>query len=374
MTVQESAKITDGELDRLRQKIGQVIKISEVPYLTETSRDAVRRWALATGDRNPLYFDEAAATRSRYGGLIAPPCLPYAFSRLSIGYRGGLPGVHSMFGGSHWKWHRPVSVGKQVSHETRFEDLIELQGRFAGRMFRQVSLTTFTAEGESSPFAEVRGWGMRVERDTARKKKKYQQTDPPSYSPADIAAIADEYANEFIRGADLLYWQDVEVGERLPATVRGPYTPTIAVAFEQAFGGLFIHAHGYWFDFLKQHPAGMILNDFGVPEPPEAVHWDNALARGVGVPQAYDYGPERISWIATTLTNWIGSEGFLEELYCEIRRFNLVGDLTRCQAEVENVLEPEADGRGRVRLRVWAENQRGEETAKGWAVVSLPSR
>ena len=370
----DNVKITDEELARVRSRIGEVITIDEVPYLTETSRDAIRRWALATGDRNPLYFDEDVARSTPYGGIVAPPCLPYAFSRLSIGYRGGLPGVHSMFGGSHWRWFKPAPVGCGVSSETRFKDLIELEGKFAGRMFRQVSLTQFRLDGDPEPFAEVEGWGMRVERGTAREKKKYGGTEYGSYTPEALAEIAEEYRNEYMRTDEVLYWDDVEVGEPLPSTVRGPYSATIAVAFEQAWGGLFIHAHGYWFDFLSEHPAAGIANSYGVPEPPEAVHWDSELAKSVGVPEAYDYGPERIAWLSSMLTNWIGHYGFLEELYCQIRRFNLIGDLTRCHGEVEELIEPDADGNGRVRVRIWAQNQREESTALGWAIVRLPAR
>ena len=170
-----------------------------------------------------------------------------------------------------------------------------------------------------------------------------------------------------------LHWEDVDLHTDLPGIVRGPYTATTAVAFEQAWGGLFIWAHGFWYDYLKRHPAAGILNGYGIPEPPEAVHWDTALARSVGVPEAYDYGPERISWIATMLTNWAGDHGFLEELYCEVRRFNLVGDVTYCVGKVTAKDEAD-DGRGRVKIAVEARDQRGQTTAHGWAHVLLPKR
>ena len=31
----------------------------------------------------------------------------------------------------------------------------------------------------------------------------------------------------------------------------------------------------------------------------------------VGAPGAYDYGPERCSWLTHHLTNWMGDDGFL---------------------------------------------------------------
>lgn len=59
-----AGRITDAELARVRSKIGQRVEIKEPPYLTEVTRDAVRHWAWATGDRNRLYTDEAYAKAS----------------------------------------------------------------------------------------------------------------------------------------------------------------------------------------------------------------------------------------------------------------------------------------------------------------------
>jgi acyl dehydratase len=214
--------ITDAEVERLRSRLGQVVTVSEQPYLTEANRDAIRRWAMATGDRNPLYLDEAYAAASPHGSIIAPPCLPYAFSRLSIGYRGGLPGVHSMFGGSHWRWFAPLPIGSAVTAQTRFTDLIELDGRFAGRMFKQLSTTEFTRAGDDRPFAEVQGWGMRTGRKAAQNKGKHAGTRLASYTEQDIQALAQEYQQESRTGAAVRHVEDVTVGDRIPTIGRGP--------------------------------------------------------------------------------------------------------------------------------------------------------
>ena len=372
-TKKEYGRATEVELRRLRAKIGQKVTINEPPHLTEVTRDSVRHWAHATGDRNPLFLDESYARASRHGGLIAPPCQLYAFSRISIGYRGGLPGVHSFFAGSHWRWHEPVRVGERIEPEVTFKDLIELPSRFAGRMFKQLSLIRFPA-ADGHELASAESWGMRVERVAARQKGKYNKTElAKPYTREQLEEIAHLYSREKCRGSDTLYFEDVTIGSSVPEIVRGPYTATTAVAFEQAWGGLFIKAHGYWFDYLRRHPAAGIPNTYNIPEPPEAVHWDTPLARSVGVPEAYDYGPERIAWLATMLTNWIGDDGFLSELYCEVRRFNLVGDLTYCRARVASC-EPQDGRTGKVKLDIEAVNQRGESTASGWAVVKLPRR
>jgi acyl dehydratase len=376
VTVRHDGTIEDNELERLRAKLGHLVSVADPPYLTEVTRDAVRRWTVATGDHSPQYADESRAMRSSLGVLTAPPCMLYAFSKLSIGYRGGLPGVHSMFAGSHWRWHDHARLGDRIKTATVFTGLDELPSRFARRMFKQSSRTRFTRL-DGTEIAEVIGWGMRVERETARKTGKYSGTERTSYTPDDLAAVAALYDDEHKRvtSGTQLFWEDIPLGQAVPRIVRGPYSATTAVAFEQAWGGLFITAHGYWFDRLRDHPRLGILNEYGVPEPPEAVHWDSALARSVGVPDAYDYGPERISWVASMLTGWAGIESFLEELYVEVRRFNLIGDTTYLEGEV-TAKTPGADGEpyGHVRVDVRARNQRDEITAKGWGSVRLPTR
>lgn len=367
-----TGRATAAELARLRALIGKRVEIKEPPYLTEVTRDAVRHWAWATGDRNKLYLDETYAKASRHGGIIAPPSILYAFSRLSIGYRGGLPGVHSMFGGTHWKWKAHGRLGDIITPEVTFKDLIELPSRFAERMFKQISSIDFRT-GDGRLLAQSESWGMRMERAQAKEKGKYKAIEFTPYTREQIEAIAARLAAETPRGAEPLYFEDVQVGEAVPEIIRGPYSATVAVAFEQAWGGLFIWAHGYWYDYLRRHPAAAIYNGYGIPEPPEAVHWDTPLARSVGVPEAYDYGPERIAWLSVMLTNWIGDAGFLEELYCEIRRFNMIGDLTHCRGRVTEK-EPLGDGRGRVKLVIEAVDQRDQVTAKGWAAVLLPCR
>jgi acyl dehydratase len=42
------------------------------PVLHDVEKNAIRRFAEAIGDPNPIYVDEAAARAAGYGGLVAP--------------------------------------------------------------------------------------------------------------------------------------------------------------------------------------------------------------------------------------------------------------------------------------------------------------
>ena len=92
----------------------------------------------------------------------------------------------------------------------------------------------------------------------------------------------------------------------------------------------------------------------------------------MGVPGAYDYGPQRVSWMGTLVTNWMGDDAFLKRLRVECRRFNVYGDTQYLKGKV--IGKHIDNGSPLVDLEIWAENQRGQVTAPGQATVMLPSR
>jgi acyl dehydratase len=352
--------ITPEALAALRALLGKPIRRPE-PYIEVATRDAIRHWAHGIGDRNPYW---AAAG-------VAPPTILFAMDRIVSGYVGGLPGIHAMYGGTDFRWRRPIREGERLVGASVLLDLEEKPSAFARRAIKQTYRTTFT-DGAGSVLAEVDSWCFRTERDTARERAKYAPLEPPRYDAETLERIRRAYRDERPRGPEPRYWEDVTVGETLPEVVKGPLTVTSIVAFVQGWGSLYVRAHGLAFDLFERHPALGIPNAFGVPEPPERVHWDDALARAVGVPAAYDYGPERVAWLGHLVTNWMGDAGGIARLAVQVRRHNLLGDTTWCRGAVSATALVE--GRGEVTLTLRAVNQRDETIAAGEAVVVLPRR
>ncbi|MBI4637557.1 MAG: MaoC family dehydratase N-terminal domain-containing protein [Candidatus Rokubacteria bacterium] len=350
--------ITREALQALAARVGSEIRRPE-PYIEVATRDAIRHWAHGIGDRNPLW----AASRT------APPTILFAMDRVVSGYVGGLPGVHAMYGGADLRWRRAIREGERVVGRSVLLRLEEKPSSFARRAIKQTYRTTFVGE-TGEVIAEADSWCFRTERDTARERRKYATLDAPGYTPGEIARIRLAYEGEEIRGATPRAWEEVEVGEALSPVVKGPLTVTSVIAFVQGWGGLYVRAHGLAFELFARHPALAIPNAFGAPEPPERVHWDAALARAVGVPAPYDYGPERVAWLGHLVTNWIGDAGVLERLSVEVRRHNLLGDTTWCRGRV--MAKALVEERGEVTLGLEAVNQRNETTATGRAVVVLP--
>lgn len=365
-TSTEFEVINEEAVEDLRSRIGEPVRRGRV-YVHELTPDAIRAYAYGIGDRNPLWLDAGHAPEK---GLLAPPSSLFAMDRILSGYVMGLPGIHAMWAGADLRYERPLRAGDRLSGSAHLKALIERPSRFAGRSFQQIYTVDFHDEA-GNLVASGDSYCFRTPRDAAREKGKYEQVRV-EWTPEQIADIAQRYRDEEARrrGPEPRYVEDVAVGDRLPAITKGPYTATTAVAYLLGWGGLYVRAHGDAFDLYDQHPALGIPNEWGVPEPPERVHWDADLARRVGVPGAYDYGPERCSWMSHVVTDWMGDDGFLRRINVQVRRHNVLGELVTCDGVVRSV----DHATGVVELGLEAVNQDGHESARGTAQVVLPRR
>ena len=368
-------RITDQALDALRQRIGVRISRDPEPWCFEATRDNIRHYAHGIGDDNPLWCDPDYARGSCHGDIIALPSFLFATSRIASGYVGGLPGIHAMWAGADWTWYHPVRRNDEISTESRLKDLIEHDTRFAGRAIRQIYHVDFFNQ-DGIRVAACDSWCFRTERDSARERGvKYaelRQREEKRYTDAELDEIFGLYAGEEIRGPAPRYFEDVAVGERLPRMVKGPMTVTGFIAYAQGWGGLYIRANKLAWKQVNRHAGLGIANRFNIPDCPERVHWEPEFARAVGAPGAYDYGPERCSWMTHHITNWIGDDGFLAGSSSRIRRHNPEGDTLFIDGSVTERFEQE-DG-GFVRIAQEARNQDGELSVTGSAVVRLPRR
>jgi acyl dehydratase len=365
--------VTDAALAEVRARIGTEIVIRSRPHLDEATRDTIRHWADGIGDLDPKWRDPEYAAGTRFGGIVAPPSMLYAFDIRAIGDRSGLPGVHSFFGGADHEWYLPIRRNDAISLRVVLSDLVEKPSKFAGRMFQQISECTFTNQ-DGDVVARSWPWGMRTERGESRSRDKYAEMSLAHYTPEQIADISEQYRHEheLIRGADTRYWEDVAVGDRLGPMIRGPWTSSVAITFLHGQGGMFLRSHAAWYDYVRRHPKAGIINEMGIPEGPSRGHWDNEFARKLGVPAAYDFGPERIGWLTTLCTYWCGDEGWLERMRTEVRQFNVVGDLTTLEGVVTG--RSVVGDHGIVEADIWARDQRGADSATATVRIRLPLR
>ena len=371
----EFPKITQKGLDDLRGRIGQPVTGTVEPWCYEATRDNIRHYAHGIGDDNPLWCEPEYAARTHYGDIVALPSFLFATSRIISGYVGGLPGVHAMWSGADWNWHKPVRRNDVISTEARLKELIEHETRFAGRAVQQIYHVDFYNQ-QGDKVADADSWCFRTERDHAREKgtkyKEVRAREPRRYTDAELAEGYKLYANEQIRGSTPRYWEDVREGEALPVMFKGPMTVTGFIAYAQGWGGLYIRANKLAWKLIDAHPGAGIKNRFGIPDVPERVHWEEDFALEVGAPGAYDYGPERCSWLTHHLTNWMGDTGFLRKAHCKVRRHNPEGDLLFIKGKVKRKFVEE--GRKLVEIEQEGHNQDDELSVVGSGIVELPAR
>ena len=368
----EFVGITDQALDDLRSRIGVRIHNTLEPWCYEATRDNIRHYAHGIGDDNPLWCDPDYARNTRYGDIIAPPTFIFACNRIISGYVGGMPGVHAMFAGCDFQWHKPIRRNAAITTEAYLKDLVEFDTKFAGRSVQQIyHVDFFDDTGEQLCAAD--SWCFRTDRDIARESnKKYGDLKAGFkrvYTDDELAEHYALYAAEQIQGQNPRRFSEVVVGARLPVMAKGPMTVTGFICYVQGWGGLYVRSNKLAWQQIHKHPALGIKNRFGIPDCPERVHWEEDMARKVGAPGAYDYGPERCSWMAHPITNWIGDDAMLVSLAVELRRHNLEGELLTVETEITG--KREVGGRRLVDFALLAHNQDGELSCRAQASAEL---
>lgn len=133
--------------DQLRAWIGR-----EVSYTAPEcfGRGALRYFALALDDDNPIYRDEAFAAKTRHGGIIAPPTLVCESNQICdqpadengyMGHHWPLPLQNTRFirGGNDYEFHQPVRPDDRVTATWRIVDIFERETRKFGALLFVVS-------------------------------------------------------------------------------------------------------------------------------------------------------------------------------------------------------------------------------------------
>ena len=300
-------KITDKELERLRNRIGKEIAIDE-PFIRSVNEDNIRRVARGIGDNNPLYIDREYAKKSRYGKLVAPLALYYGVAWGSWDMRKGqgLPGVHGLHCGDHWIFYQPALEGDEVRGTKMGHSVEEFQGKWAGRQILQKQELKFYNQKDELLAKNIMPI-IRGERTEGKKRGKYSSLELGKYTPEEIAQIDREIEAEEVRGNKPRYWEDVNIGESVQPLVRGPLTVGDMIAWMMGIGSPHIRSGQYWLEYRKRSPKIAVPDpESGVLEPVERVHWDSFMAQEIGMPAAYDYGSQRGGW-ATHFITRIGS-------------------------------------------------------------------
>ena len=143
--------------DELKAWIGREV---HYPAREEFGRASIRYFALAMGDTNPLYVDDAYARAAGHPSLIAPPTLICETCQYSnrppdedgyIGHEWHLPVPDSRMirAGNDYEFMRPVLPEDRISVSWKLEDIIERNSSRGGTQLFVNTLATYRdAKGE----------------------------------------------------------------------------------------------------------------------------------------------------------------------------------------------------------------------------------
>jgi 3-hydroxybutyryl-CoA dehydratase len=113
--------------------------------------EQLEQFALATGDRNPIHFDDAYAAETRFGGRIAHGMLVGGL--ISALLADELPGPGTIYLGQELRFRAPVRPGDRVRCEV---EVTEVDGRRVTLVTRAWVGETLVVDGSAQVLAAGR--------------------------------------------------------------------------------------------------------------------------------------------------------------------------------------------------------------------------
>ncbi len=105
------------------------------PTLNEVEKGAIRRFAEAIGDFNPIYYDEEYARASGYPTIVAPPTFPASFhSAADLRELLGVTIKSLLHAEQAFEYERPIFAGDRIFVATRVSNVFERPSPTGARM------------------------------------------------------------------------------------------------------------------------------------------------------------------------------------------------------------------------------------------------
>ena len=145
----------------LPKEVTQLIGKRGETTVFEVEKGAIRRYADAVGDQNPLYWDEEYARRSGFGAMVAPPGFFGWPARWGVagpffpdlrqevtditakaGYTRGL------YGGVEYEFYHPIRAGDVLLATSEVKDIYEREGKTGKMVFLVIETTYARRDGQ----------------------------------------------------------------------------------------------------------------------------------------------------------------------------------------------------------------------------------
>ncbi len=390
----ERAKADKSIREALKTDIENAMELGK-PFIVPVdnrvaSERAIKSYAAGLGDVNPLYSDRNYAANSIHGSLIAPPsflaaiawwwqiALTRKISDIDIAIRSFEAGVQV-------EWFKTIREGDEftcVDIPTEVKDITRdntaLQfltiGKRIYRNQRNEVAGILTGTSASIILTKQPDTDERMFPDTLASVK---APKPRQFTLKEIEDWYNLMEAEPIRGAEMRFWEDTEVGDQLPPT-HHVWTMMENVAFTSGIGG----GQGSWRHAMRTRIGNTDnpLADWRRALDPEShlpdfsnIHMTDIAGLRHGIPKANAAGVHLHCWMTHLVTNWMGDAGFLKKIDEQVRRSLWRGSLAICRGEV--VRKYQEGDEHLVDLKITMEDHWGDVMIPdGKATVALPSR
>jgi acyl dehydratase len=145
------------DIASVMKELRSMVGLMTQPVVNEVERGAIRRYAEAVGDPNPLYADVEYARGSRYGEVICPPGFFGWPMKVTAGaievmvpvfaalINGGL--VRILDGGREYEFTLPVRAGDTLAWYARFAGAAEKEGKTGPMVLVTMEITYLNLDG-----------------------------------------------------------------------------------------------------------------------------------------------------------------------------------------------------------------------------------
>jgi N-terminal half of MaoC dehydratase len=354
----------------------------------------IRRWVHAMHYPNLLHFDPAFAAASRFGKLVAPQSFPIVADE-SHGSApacvGCIPNSHLLFGGDEWWFYDvPVFGGDTIANERIPFDYAVKNTGFGPTCFQRGDNFYRNSNGEL--LAKQRSTAIRYSAAAGGDKVNTKEFEEPVWSDEELASIEDR-AFAWVKmlhdlGHKQRWWDDVNIGDKLPERVFGPHS---VASFATEWRAYLVNVWGTInlrkvdleaLGFTKEmagyenDPDMQLVNPRitdGAYYGPSRGHLFPKYARKIGMPRAYGYGASMGAWVTDYLSGWAGEHGMVVHSAANYRGPALSGDITVQTAEVVDKMEDE-QGRHLIQVKHLMANQKGTVMCTATAEIQLPKK
>jgi hypothetical protein len=375
------------------QYLGKAITSSRIRE--PIANNDIRRWAHAMHYPNLLHYDPTFGEESRYGKLVAMQSFACAVDDgmgTSPACVGCIPNSHLLFGGEEWWFEdRRISAGDWVFNERiPFDYVVKDTSSFGPTCFQRGD--NFYRNQHGQLLAQQRSTAIRYNAHAGGDSVNKDQFDEPEWTDEAIEELEARKLTWIKMMHELghkeRWWDDVNVGDKLPERVFGPHS---VASFATEWRGWIVNTWGAMqgrkLDLLalgftpemagwENDPDMLLVNPEltdGAYYGPSRGHLFPKYARRIGMPRAYGYGGAMGAWVIDFLGGWAGEHGHVAHSIANFRGPALSGDATIQTAEV---VDKTIDDKGRhlIHVKHLMKTQTGSTMATGTAEIALPKK